>query len=857
MAEFSWAYIDSAAIVSASGPTGSIQYRVADAGGNTAVSGTQNFIYHTASNLLAITGSVEISGTLTANQYNVNVIDKTVTNISASGDTIFGDTADDTHQFTGSVYVNGPLSASTNISASAFYGDGSTLTGVSPAGSNTEVQFNNAGAFGASALARILVVGGAAAALAITGSVIVTGSALNTTTVIDGTHVSSSLNISGSSIYAEDDVHADQFYGDITVPRYVTHDGDSDTHLDFTDDKLTVKVGNREFLTITEAGTDTFVINRLEGAVNTTINTDNGDVLNASTAGIIINDSGMPGHDFRVESNQKQNAIYLDADLQYVHLLADDATPTGGVGTDMALFVSGTIGSKNTAVRGTAVFGGDMVVSGSLYGIDTIFGDTADDTHQFTGSVYVNGPLSASTNISASAFYGDGSALTGISATSISGAMGQFNTTSGLLITSGNAYLGDGASDITTIASQLTASQGALFNEQVMIVDDKNLVFGNQGDSIIKYDEAGSNALVISGSSTGLWLGGGSVIIDSPLIQITGSTIISGTLTTTDDINLLDDKKLNLGDSADALIEYDSGIGRLAISGSATGIELMGGSIGMDYPGGTVVSGTAAGAGSFLALNSSHQVVVATPAGGGGSPGGSANQIQINDGLGSFAGTTALTWNSPRLAVTGTLDVSGSIEKLGYIQLGRGTAQNLLIDVSNPQVRPSTGAPDVTSLSSLTPTTTPIFVVEWDDTVRLDDSHYSSSATGIVVTETGDYKLSYSLNYAQDKPNNARSNMKSFATVNFSGSIPTTGSAVIVPFSHAYCYLRGDGGTNWGGDSGGNATTRFGTGQCTTIMSASEGDTINLACQFFGGATSGDFDVKLLANQSWITIEKI
>jgi hypothetical protein len=99
--------------------------------------------------------------------------------------------------------------------------------------------------------------------------------------------------------------------------------------------------------------------------------------------------------------------------------------------------------------------------------------------------------------------------------------------------------------------------------------------------------------------------------------------------------------------------------------------------------------------------------------------------------------------------------------------------------------------------------------------------------------------------------------MKSFATINFSGSAVATGSATTIPFSHAYCYLRGDGGTNWGGDSGGNATTRFGTGQCLTIMSASEGDTINVVCQFFGGATSGDFDVKLLANQSWITIEKI
>jgi hypothetical protein len=379
---------------------------------------------------------------------------------------------------------------------------------------------------------------------------------------------------------------------------------------------------------------------------------------------------------------------------------------------------------------------------------DTIFGDTADDTHQFTGSVYVNGPLSAAANISASAFYGDGSTLTGISATSMSGASGQFNTLSGLLITSGNVYLGDGASDITTIAGQLTASQGALFGERVMIVDDKSLVFGNQGDSIIRYDEAGSDALVVSGSSTGLWLGGGSVIIDSAVTQITGAieltgsgqslltlhardadalkeivflkdgataaaiqinssehlfienenakdiilrtnnqnalrvigsqrkvivgavsktsanaeldvegnAIVSGTLTTTDDINLLDDKKLNLGDSADALIEYDSGIGRLVISGSAIGMELVGGNIGVDYPGGTVVSGTAGGAGSFLALNSSHQVVVATPAPGDPFP---------------YTGN---------VAITGTLTTTDDINLLDDKKLNLGDSADALIE---------------------------------------------------------------------------------------------------------------------------------------------------------------------------------
>ena len=152
MAEFSWAYIDTEAVVTVAGPTGSVQYRVADSTGHTVMSGTENFIYHTASSELALGGS---------------------------------------------------LSASANISASAFYGDGSNLSGVgssTPGGATTQIQFNNAGAFGATANATVIA-GPSSAALVITGSVTITGSALNATTTIDGTHISSSLNVSGSSFY--------------------------------------------------------------------------------------------------------------------------------------------------------------------------------------------------------------------------------------------------------------------------------------------------------------------------------------------------------------------------------------------------------------------------------------------------------------------------------------------------------------------------------------------------------------------------------------------------------------------------------------------------------------------------------
>jgi len=51
------------------------------------------------------TGSVYISGSLYAHEYNVDSVTKTITNIDQSGSTKFGNSTDDTHQFTGSLYV--------------------------------------------------------------------------------------------------------------------------------------------------------------------------------------------------------------------------------------------------------------------------------------------------------------------------------------------------------------------------------------------------------------------------------------------------------------------------------------------------------------------------------------------------------------------------------------------------------------------------------------------------------------------------------------------------------------------------------------------------------------------------------
>jgi hypothetical protein len=72
-------------------------------------------------------------------------------------------------------------------------------------------------------------------------------------------------------------------------------------------------------------------------------------------------------------------------------------------GTDVNFYVKGTAGSRGTATAGTALFSGDLYVSGTVYSNEfkstiisssiiyssgsTLFGNSADDTHTFIGNI--------------------------------------------------------------------------------------------------------------------------------------------------------------------------------------------------------------------------------------------------------------------------------------------------------------------------------------------------------------------------------------------------------------------------------------------------------------------------------------
>jgi hypothetical protein len=97
MAQFGWAYINctSSSTITIGGPEGSVQFLSTSSG----LSGSENLIYNTSSNTLFITGTLLVSGTISASSFVVNQTD------TISGSTIFGNSSGDTHKITGSLFV--------------------------------------------------------------------------------------------------------------------------------------------------------------------------------------------------------------------------------------------------------------------------------------------------------------------------------------------------------------------------------------------------------------------------------------------------------------------------------------------------------------------------------------------------------------------------------------------------------------------------------------------------------------------------------------------------------------------------------------------------------------------------------
>ena len=142
-----------------------------------------------------------------------------------------------------------------------------------------------------------------------------------------------------------------------------------------------------------------------------------------------------------------------------------------------------------------------------------------------------------------------------------------------LLFVSGNIFSGSSGLSYDYNTNIITLPQVA-FSDDVRIQDDKKLIFGNNDDSHIEYNEDGDDFLIISGSSSGIVLSGSTIQIAGTLegaspLKIGGEVQFASTG---------DAAAFNFGPNSEAKIYYSDGAsGALIISGSrAAGTAISG-----------------------------------------------------------------------------------------------------------------------------------------------------------------------------------------------------------------------------------------------------------------------------------------
>ena len=262
--------------------------------------------------------------------------------------------------------------------------------------------------------------------------------------------------------------------GNIHASQYIYHEGDSDTYIRFTDDNVYFAAGGRDMIFLKEDGTqdaviindggvdvdfrvestsetqalfvdanaNVFHVNRGESNFDTKIHNTNDVAISVGSAGVIFNEDGHATNDFRVESDNQTHAVFVDAGSDQVMLGANSAG-----GGDTYLFISGSIGAKDSTTKGIAVFGGDSVISGSVTSLKGLSGSLTTLTD---GTEY----MIAGTNITINT--GSDGALT-ISATTGTADPGGSNTQ--VQFNDGGAFGGDSGLTFNKTSDLLSAGK--------------------------------------------------------------------------------------------------------------------------------------------------------------------------------------------------------------------------------------------------------------------------------------------------------------------------------------------------------------------------------------------------------------
>tara|TARA_Y100000593_G_scaffold73740_1_gene135522 strand:- start:221 stop:2020 length:1800 start_codon:yes stop_codon:yes gene_type:complete len=256
---------------------------------------------------------------------------------------------------------------------------------------------------------------------------------------IDG-NITASGNISGSStstgsfseVHVADKVgigttqptYELDVVGDIGTDRYIYHNDDDDTKIEFTSDRVKIHAGSITLLDIRNASQDTVTLGA-DSDVDAKLQGGDGYVFVQGSDGYVGIKDDSPSYQLDVAGTGRFTGITKVTDTTNSTSTSTGALIIdGGVGIVKDLFVGGKVTAQEFHTE--FVSASIQYTSGS-----TQFGDTEDDTHTFSGSLFLNKDTTEEFIISGSGL------LSGSYATSAS--FGRIDTT-GDIYSSGRIY---------------------------------------------------------------------------------------------------------------------------------------------------------------------------------------------------------------------------------------------------------------------------------------------------------------------------------------------------------------------------------------------------------------------------------
>jgi len=501
--EFGWAYV---AGRQGSGPKGSIQL----AGEGVELEHDTNLIWSDDLN------SLLVSGNIVAHNFEIQNQTKTVFNFEVSGSSIFGDTEDDLHQFTGSLDVTG------NVSALNFYGWGGDLDGVAinyytNHGDNRLVTSVSGDTVNAEENltfdgAVMNVVGDINAieidAAQLSGTIGLFDSVdvedLDATLFTDGT-----LSITEGSLTSANHIQSTTIEGLLTSPSQTN---------------------------ITEVGTLTSLNVANDATINGTLYVKSGE----SKVGVNVSDPQATSEILSTSTQLRltsQRGVFGVQDLEYTDLHTN---------TDGDFTISPSNG--NTNVTGDLNVSGDLVVTGSLIARMTDFSVSADTLtlgDEPTDNIIVNANTMTTPNnlsINDDLYIASGKvsvgAPVGTSKFQVSANANQFSITDEVKTMS--ISLENGSTTLSTTSNTLDIANSTRVLSDLVVGSSGDITLSDGGEASASTSMTAPLGLFNDLESDSITVGNTSILSETIETPTLNATSISGTLTTPAQTNITD-----------------------------------------------------------------------------------------------------------------------------------------------------------------------------------------------------------------------------------------------------------------------------------------------------------------------------